>query len=326
MKKLIGILLTLVMLLSLFTLAGCSKSDEGLKFGLGSVAYLDSIKASDGDANGSATASATFAAVLLDKDGKIVNCRIDAVDCKLSFSSKGEVIPYEEYKTKRELGDAYGMKKAGASKEWFEQVDAFEKAAKGKSLDEVKAMVATEGKGSQEVINAGCTIVVTDFVTALEKAINNAKDATASGKDAINLGVATAPTGKSATEETAGKSEVEITVSAVCKDADSKVTAIVTDSVSASVAFDIKGIPAITARTDLSTKRELGDAYGMKKAGAKKEWFEQVDAFDKECVGKTASEIAAMVTSEGKGNDALVNAGCTIAISNIVKAADKAAK
>ena len=63
-------------------------------------------------------------------------------------------------------------------------------------------------------------------------------------------------------------------------------------------------------------------AYG----GAAKEWNEQADAFDATCVGKTATEIAALVAENGyNGVDALVSAGCTIGVADMVKAAVKAA-
>ena len=74
MKKLLSITLCIVMLFSLALLAGCS--EETLKFGLGTISYVDEVKNADGATNGSVAASTTFAAVTLDADGKIVNCKI----------------------------------------------------------------------------------------------------------------------------------------------------------------------------------------------------------------------------------------------------------
>ena len=41
---------------------------------------------------------------------------------------------------------------------------------------------------------------------------------------------------------------------------------------------------------------------------------------EKIAVGKTSSEISKLATDDGKGTDEVQNAGCTIAISDLVKA------
>ena len=60
--------------------------------------------------------------------------------------------------------------------------------------------------------------------------------------------------------------------------------------------------------------------------GSKTEWFEHAAAFDATCVGKTSSEIAGLATNEGNAVEALQNAGCTINVNGMVKAAVKATK
>ena len=60
-------------------------------------------------------------------------------------------------------------------------------------------------------------------------------------------------------------------------------------------------------------------AYG----GSAKEWFEQADAFDAACVGKTASEITGLMAEDGRGTDSLKAAGCTVYVTGFVKAASK---
>ena len=57
--------------------------------------------------------------------------------------------------------------------------------------------------------------------------------------------------------------------------------------------------------------------------GAAKEWFEQADAFAALCVGKTATEIAALAAADNYGTDDVKNAGCTILVNGFVKAAAK---
>ena len=82
-------------------------------------------------------------------------------------------------------------------------------------LEDIKALVAADNKGNDEVINAGCTIIIADFVKALEAAINNAVDSKATSKDIMNVGIALAPSGKDATEENKGENALEATITAI---------------------------------------------------------------------------------------------------------------
>ncbi len=325
MKKLLSILLMAILVATLFSFAGCSKP-ETLKFGLGTYAYTENAASAQGSKNGALEVVSTIAAVLVSEDGKIAKCEIDCADTALNFNEKGEYVKIAEFKTKLEKGADYGMVAyAGAKKEWFEQADIFEGLVAGKTIDEVKALVANEGKGTDEVINAGCTIAIADFVSALEKAVANAKESAATAEDTLKLGIVSSQTGKNANDKTAGSNEVETTITAAAV-ADGKVTAATTDAYQASVAFDAKGVTD-TKAADIATKLEKGNDYGMVAyGGAKKEWFEQAAAFDAALIGKNADEIAALATSDGKPVDTLVTAGCTIAVSDMVKAAVKASK
>lgn len=325
MKKLISVLLMAVLLITIFSLAGCGKS-EPLKFGLGTYAYTESVASAEGTKNGGVGVVSTIAAVLLSEDGKIVKAEIDCADCTLNFNEKGEFVAINEFKTKLELGSNYGMVAyGGAKKEWFEQADAFEGVVAGKTIDEVKALVANEGKGTDEVINAGCTIAIADFVKALEKAVANAKDSVATAEDTLKLGIVSSQDGKNATADAAGSNEVETTITAAAIK-DGKVTAAITDAYQATASFDAKGVTSTKAEA-ITTKLEKGNDYGMAAySPIKKEWFEQAAAFDAELIGKDASEIAALATAEGKPVDALVSAGCTIYVNDMVKAAVKAAQ
>ena len=319
MKKLLSITLCIAMLFSLALLAGCS--EKPLKFGLGTVSYIDEVKNAAGTTNGSVATSTTFAAVTLDADGKIIKCEIDTIDATLGFTADGKYVKAENLATKQELGENYGMKEYSSIKrEWNEQADAFEKITEGKTLQDVKALVVTDGKGNDAVVNAGCTIAIADFVKAVEKAVNNAKDSTATSEDTLKIGVVATASGKDANGAAAGSAEVEISVTAAAVK-DGKATAMVTDAVSITAAFDAKGKTPLTSG-NLASKLELGEKYGMKtNGGAKLEWYEQAAAFDKECVGKTASEIAGLATG-----DALTKAGCTIDVTDMLKAAEKAVK
>lgn len=329
MKKILSLLLVFVFLFA-FTACGDSEKPAGetasLKFGMGVISNMTEIASAKGDVNGKANMVTTAAAVLLDKDGKIVDCKIDTMDNALAFTSKGNAVPMTEAKTKYELGDAYGMVAYGGAKaEWYKQVDNFVSVTKGKKLDEVKALAAEDGTPSKDVANAGCTINVADFVKAVISAMENAKDSKATSDNKLKLAfVATQTSSKNADKEVNGSCAVTVDISAVTVDKDNKVTDAKIDTVDGSVAFDTKGVTA-TKSQSLATKRQLGDNYGMVASGATdKEWYEQVDALINSIIGKNASEISALAAEDGKPNDTLAKAGCTINVLTIVKSVVKA--
>ena len=330
MKKFLSILVCLTLILSALFLVGCNEKDddeettkETLKLGLGSVTTVDAASATE-DTNGKAQMIVTAAAVLVDKDGKVVKAFVDCADSSVAHTLDGKAITTESFKTKYELGDDYNMKTyGGAVKEWYEQADAFCALVVGKTAKEVKALVAENAKGTQDVINAGCTIYVSDFALAIEKAINNAVASDATAKDTIKLGVATSQTAKDATEDAAGSNELATTLFAAAVNADGKVVAAASDCISVTFTFDNKGVSTFDTKKAISSKKEAGDNYGMKAyGGAAKEWYEQAAAFNVACLGKTATEINGLAVN-GKGNEALQSAGCTIYITDFVKAAAK---
>ena len=146
----------------------------------------------------------------------------------------------------------------------------------------------------------------------------------------MKLAFVSADEGKGATEEADGNVELEVTIVGAAV-ANGKVSAMVTDAVQAAFTFNTSGAATYDAAKEIKTKLELGTAYNMAAYGADLngdgkvlEWNEQAAAFDAECVGKTASEISALVV-DGYGVEALQTAGCTIGITDMVKAAVKAA-
>ena len=184
MKRLISAILCMLLLITAASFTGCGKNDtpETLKLGLGVYTDVSDATDADGDTNGKGSAAITAAVVTVDADGKIVSCVLDTAEIEVAYTSEGKAIANTSFATKGELGDAYGMKAYGnATKEWFEQRDAFQAVVKGKTLDQVKALVAEGNKGTDEVTNAGCTMKINEFVLAIEKAYNNAaaSDATA---------------------------------------------------------------------------------------------------------------------------------------------------
>ena len=324
MKRIVSLLLVSLMLLTACVITGCSGSGASLKLGLG-VAVSVSATDATADKAGQGQATVTAAAVLVDANGKIVRAFIDVADNKVGFTADGKAVAADSFATKYEQGKDYGMVAyGGASKEWYEQADAFCALIVGKTASEVKALVAEDYKGTEEVVNAGCTIYVSDFAIAVEKAIANAVDSKASEKDTLKLGISVAQTTADATADKDGSNKVETTLVAAAVAADGKVTAAQSDCVDVSFTFDTAGKSTFDASKAVQTKREQGTNYGMVAyGGAAKEWFEQAAAFDAAIIGKTASEIGAMADAEGKAPADLQAAGCTIAVTGFTKAGAK---
>jgi len=316
MKRFLTMALCLLLAVSMLFVGGCGENkdtastDGGekvatLKFGSG--VYVSQPAATDAtaDKEGTGKVDVTVAAVTVDADGKAV--------------------ANEEFKTKYEQGKEYNMVAyGGAKKEWFEQVDAFEAFVAGKTLKEVKALVADENKGNDDVINAGCTIMIHEFVGAIEKAYNAAADSKVTAKDTLKVTAATEQTCTDVTAEKDGSNKVSTTVFAAAVDADGKVVAAASDCVEVAFTFNNKGASTFDATKAVLSKKEQGADYGMVAyAGSAKEWFEQAAAFDAACIGKTASEIAGLQAEDGKGVADLQKAGCTIYVTGFVKAASK---
>lgn len=328
MKKLLCVTLSVLMVASF---VGCKKEAETLKFGMGVVTETSKATNAEEDANGQGQATTNVAVVTVDAAGKIVACELDTADATVAYTGDGKAVANESFATKYELGDAYNMVAYGGSvKEWYEQADAFETVVCGKTLDEVKALVAGEGKGTDEVITAGCTITVTEFVQAIEKAYNNAVASDVTADHTLKLGVYTEQSCKDATEDADGQNQLETTFLAVALDAEGKVVAAASDCVQVKFTFDAAGASTYDLAKAVSSKKEAGTNYGMSAYGTDlngdgvvKEWNEQAAAFDAACVGKTVAEIGALAGADGYGTAELQTAGCTMGVNGFVKAASK---
>ena len=327
MKKIIALVLASVMMLTALAFTACTPEEEApatLKLGLG---LTTSASATDATAeeNGAGSATTTAAAVLVDNDGKIVKAFIDCADYSVAYTKDGKAVANTEFKTKYEKGEDYGMvAHGGATKEWFEQADAFCNLIVGKTAAEVKVLVATNAKGTEDVINAGCTIYISDFAVAIEKAIANAVATDATANDTLKLAMTTDQAVADATADEAGSNELTTTLFAAAVNAEGKVVAASSDCVVVDFTFDTTGKSTFDASKSILSKKEQGTNYGMVAyGGAAKEWFEQAAAFDAACLGKTVAEISSLMGADYKGNADLQAAGCTIYVSGFVKAASK---
>ena len=126
------------------------------------------------------------------------------------------------------------------------------------------------------------------------------------------------------TEDADGYNQVETTIFAAAVDAEGKVLVAASDCVQVKFTFNATGASTLDTTKAILSKRELGFDYNMVNYQAStKEWFEQADAFNALCVGKTATEIVALCAVDHYGTDEVKAAGCTILVSGFTKAAAK---
>ncbi len=156
------------------------------KTGLGTVISISKSKgvaATDGTSQEAlGEADITMVAVTVDSAGKIVGVYIDAAQQKVNFSAQGQLTTDVSavQKTKVELGDNYGMKKAsGIGKEWYEQAAALGSWMLGKTAQEVLSMKTKQGGDHPGVpdeadLTSSVTISVTEIIAAFNKAVADA--------------------------------------------------------------------------------------------------------------------------------------------------------
>lgn len=146
--------------------------------GLGIVTTIAKSKDASAEGDGLAQAYTYYTASTFNADGVITSSIIDASQTNINFSADGKITSDINgvFQTKNELGDAYGMKKASEiGKEWNEQAAAFANYVVGKNIDEVKGIAVSEGRPSGDDLKSSVTVHVTDFMTILEKAFNDAE-------------------------------------------------------------------------------------------------------------------------------------------------------
>ncbi|MCI9147260.1 MAG: hypothetical protein HFG73_03175 [Hungatella sp.] len=300
----------------------------GCKTGLAIVSSMTSSKDA-GDADGLAQVDSVAVAVVVDEEGKIVSCKLDTAQNKMGFTSEGKVVMKDDFQTKKELKEEYGMKAAsGIGKEWYEQAQAMEAYVIGKTAQEVKGIAVDESsKATDADLVAGVTVKIGSYKEAIAEAAENAKAVGSNPGDKLGLGIITNMNkSKDAAEDAEGQCQAYSTYVAVTTDADGKVTSCIIDSTQGTVKFDGEGKITSDLTAGVKTKKQLGDDYGMKGAsGIGKEWYEQAAAMEDYIIGKTAQEVAGIAVDEDeKPVDADLLAGVTVSIGGYQTAAVKA--
>lgn len=275
---------------------------DSLKLGFGSaISLADSVSA--GEKAGNAQVNAIVAAVTVDNNGKIVECKIDGTDASIGISNEGKILVESDVvhvKAKSQLNDAA----------WNKQVSAVEASVVGKTLAEVKQIAADSSNK--------------DFLYAVVAAVEGAKSLGAKVGDKLGLGVVNeivydkGSHTRDATAEKVGQAQGYASYTALTVNKDGVITSAIIDSSQGNVNFDTKGVITSDIISEVPTKIVLRDKYGMRgRSGIGKEYFEQVFALADYVTGKTAAEVTGMPTKDGRPSDVDLASSVTIGIANL---------
>ena len=347
MKKTIALLLAVALLATLF--AGCTGTtvvignctcptgsheeptvvaQGALKTGLAIQADL-SASANAGEKNGKAQFDVNLAAVLVDENGVIVDCKLDSLGATLEFDGSGAIVTdiTKALQTKNELGDSYNMKLYGGAKyEWYEQAEFLCQYVIGKTADQLRNGAVNEvGKAADTDLATKATITIAPYVDAIIAAVENAKHLGAEAGDSLSLACTGSFGSSTAAGEKAGNAQLDLDVVALSQK-DGIITSCVLDSLQAKVAFDTTGAISTDINQVPQTKTELGDSYNMKLyGGAKYEWYQQAASFSSYVTGKTAEQVLGIAVNEAtKPTGADLTATVTISIGGYQQLVAKA--
>ena len=279
--------------------------------------------------------NATIATVVTDANGVIVSCKIDAVQNKYKIEDK---VSFTNLLTKKELGYNYNMAAYGTPnygttvKEWFEQAAIFEQYVVGKTAAELEALEYQEVNNhwiskDEDLLSAGCTIQIGEFVNAVVKACNDEQSTKfySDGKFTLGLGVNNADNGTTGDDfEATVKMNIDYAATVVV---DGKIVAALNDAAQPQATI-VEG--EVTATAKLISKRDLKEGYNMAAFGSDNngdgivlEWYKQSAAFSNYIAGLTSAEVEGLETAEVNNHlistdDALLSAGCTMQITGIM--------
>lgn len=324
MKRVLVTVLALLLAVSL--LAGCSAPKEqannsasqeqaqnqqqpqqeaqAAKLGLGIITSIAKSKDATADTTAVGQVDSVIAAVLFDKDGKVLKVDIDTAQTRVNFDKNMKVTSDKAapVKTKVELGDEYGMGKVSSiGKNWYQQIDELEKWMVGKTVDEIKALKVKQRDEEHPAVpdvpelTSLVTISVENYLAAVEKAYQNTIDVQNAEK--LGLGhVVSIEKSKDYSnkdgQETLPVAQADCVVAATAFDKDGKVVGVLIDNAQTRVNFDKNGKVTSDKTAKIESKKELGDRYGMGKVSSiGKNWYQQVGELEKWMVGKTVDEI-----------------------------------
>lgn len=292
--------LALALLLCLsFTLVACGGGDKEKDYTL-------SIGVSLTENSSTLKYTNTVAGVVVDGDGKIVLCRIDALDCQFTVDGREFNLP-SALQSKDDKGDNYGMTGIADKGEWYKQARHFETFVVGKTLADVQSIT-----GEETDLTAGCTIGVDEFVEAIENALKSEHKKAFKATGDLTGGVSVITKASSASNVVTVASDFAMTVIA-----GGKIAASIIDSNEVKVSFSGENEDYVYAHKEYKgTKLEQGDNYGMAAYAEQGEWYVQAQKFADTSVGKNVSDLAALDTENV--------AGCTMGVDGYKAALEKA--
>lgn len=164
---------------------------------------------------------------------------------------------------------------------------------------------------------------------AESKPAESAPVETAVAAEAVKTGLSMATSvakSKDASADGNGQAQANVALVAVTVGDDGVIDACVIDAIQSKIDFDAQGKLVTDPATEFSSKNELGDAYGMKKASSiGKEWNEQAAAFAQYAVGKTVEELKGIaVNADGQATDADLAASVTLEVADFVSGIEAA--
>lgn len=344
MKKLLALLVCGLMALSL---VACTSSNEpsgttgteptgdtttgSVSMGVGQSTSITATAVDADNENGKAEVNTTYALLVVDGEGKIVELQVDVAQNSSTWDGTGAIVNEGLQGTKRERGDDYAMKDTSASlgnieggAEWYEQADAFEEYCIGKTVDEVLNMeLDTENHSGPVDLKTSCTMSVVEFINAIADANEHLK-AVEGTVDHYGLASSTTVSTTPASADGDGSVQYDVTYAGVALDADGKALLVDLDVAQNKVTFDTTG--AVLTSDPKDSKQDLEDAYNMRGASPiQAEWFEQAAAFEDYCAGKTASEITGMeLDTENHSGPVDLKTSCTMSVVEFINAIEKA--
>ncbi len=288
--------------------------------------------AASADGNGLAQANVDIYAVTIDSEGVIVDCKIDAIQCKTEFDSAGALVTAigADNPSKMELGDGYAMRGAsGIGREWFEQVEALEDYCIGKTPAEVQGIALDDsGKATDADLIAGITMPLADFIDGVVQACNNARVNGAKDGDTLYLHSDSylSDSSSSASADGDGLAQNDTTAGAFTLSADGTITDVDLDCVQTKINFNASGELTTEEGTTWTTKTDLEYDYNM--AGVSpigKEWFEQTALFEDYCRGKTVAQVAGISIDPESNHPTEPDliTGCTMNVNSFIAVLQK---
>ncbi|MBR6610524.1 MAG: hypothetical protein IKK99_09960 [Oscillospiraceae bacterium] len=142
MKKIFSALLLAVIMATTACGSKTPAATGNFNYKVGTASYThtnDSYGYTEGK-NGRGAVSTTLVAAVFDENGQIVRISIDEVESNIGFDNTGRLADFTpgEVKSKKELGDAYGMKAASSiGKEWYQQIESLEKWLEGRKVNTI---------------------------------------------------------------------------------------------------------------------------------------------------------------------------------------------